>query len=60
MTKQQFEALKHALLTQGPISVSGTMQVDNSSTAMGFAGYKINAEIIAPFEEKGSKGTSIN
>lgn len=55
MTKTQLSALKNALLTQGPISVSGVIENEYANTTMGFAGYTINAEIIAPFKNKSSE-----
>ena len=53
MTKEQFSTLKNALLTQGPISISGMIQNEYANTTMGFAGYTINAEMITPYVDKG-------
>jgi len=55
LTKDQLRMLRNALLMQGAVSVSGVIETLPSNTSMGFASYRMNAEIIERYKAPESK-----
>jgi len=49
-TKEQKKALKNAVLQYGALSVSGTLEVISTHTAMGFSSYRIKADVLSPYK----------
>lgn len=55
LTKDQQQALRNAVLMNGTISVSGTLETAPIRTAMGFASYRLKADRVDPYKAPETK-----